>query len=74
MDIHDLRGVMTGLILLTFIGLFVWVWRGRRDRFDDAANLPFADEDERRGNPEDDGTADAAARRGEDADRENGRQ
>ena len=43
-DINDLRGVMSALILLTFIGLFIWVALGRRDRFAEAANLPFADD------------------------------
>ena len=46
MDIHDVRGVMSALILIVFIGLFVWVSLGGRDRFRDAAALPFADEDE----------------------------
>ena len=44
MDIHDIRGVMSALILIVFIGLFVWVSLGGRDRFREAAALPF-DED-----------------------------
>ena len=43
-DIHTLRGVMSALILLVFVVLFVWVSLGGRDRFRDAAALPFADE------------------------------
>ena len=46
MDIHDLRGVMTAVMLVTFIGIFVWTFAGRRDRFSDAARLPFADDDD----------------------------
>jgi cbb3-type cytochrome oxidase subunit 3 len=45
MDIHDLRGVMSALILMVFIGLFVWVSLGGRERFREAAALPFADEE-----------------------------
>ena len=45
MDIHDIRGVMSALILIVFIGLFVWVSLGGRDRFREAAALPFADDD-----------------------------
>ena len=44
-DIHTLRGVMSALILLVFVMLFVWVSVGGRDRFRDAAALPFADDD-----------------------------
>ncbi|MDO6563491.1 cbb3-type cytochrome c oxidase subunit 3 [Amphritea sp. 1_MG-2023] len=33
-------------MLLTFIGLFIWVLLpGNRKRFDEASKLPFADED-----------------------------
>ena len=46
MDLHDFRGLMTAVILLTFIALFIWTWMGSRDRFRDAAELPFADEDD----------------------------
>jgi len=45
MDIHQLRGVMTAIMLLTFLGIIVWTFVGRRDRFSEAAELPFADED-----------------------------
>lgn len=34
------------IMLLTFIGLFIWVLNPRnRARFDDAADLPFQDEE-----------------------------
>ncbi|WP_207758440.1 cbb3-type cytochrome oxidase subunit 3 [Aliamphritea spongicola] len=33
-------------MLITFIGLFIWVLLpGNKKRFDDASQLPFADED-----------------------------
>ncbi len=45
MDIATLRGVMTGILLLTFIGIVVWAWSGRRkDRFDAAAQLPLEED------------------------------
>ncbi|MCV6611122.1 MAG: cbb3-type cytochrome c oxidase subunit 3 [Amphritea sp.] len=37
---------LPGLMLLTFIGLFIWVLLpGNRKRFDEASQLPFADEE-----------------------------
>lgn len=51
-DIHTLRGVMSALILLVFVALFVWVSLGGRDRFRDAAALPFADDDDGTQKPE----------------------
>lgn len=46
MDINDLRSVMTVVSLLTFLGIVWWAYglKGNRQRFDEAANLPFADE------------------------------
>lgn len=46
MDINDLRGISTALMLLAFIGLCIWAWSSKRKKtFDEAANLPFADEE-----------------------------
>jgi cytochrome c oxidase cbb3-type subunit 4 len=46
MDINTLRGIFTGLALIAFVGVWIWAWSGKRKRaFDEAANLPFADED-----------------------------
>jgi cytochrome c oxidase cbb3-type subunit 4 len=46
MDINVLRGVITAVSFATFIGIVVWAWSSRRKaRFDEAANLPFADDD-----------------------------
>ncbi len=45
MDINDLRSAVTVVSLLTFLGIVVWAWsRRNRDRFDEAARLPFEDE------------------------------
>jgi cytochrome c oxidase cbb3-type subunit 4 len=52
MDINDLRGISTAFLLVAFIGLVIWAYSKKRKKsFDEAANLPFADEDEaERGN------------------------
>ena len=46
MDINDLRSVMTVISLLTFLGIVWWAYgvKGNRQRFEEAAQLPFADE------------------------------
>ncbi|WP_372658981.1 cbb3-type cytochrome oxidase subunit 3 [Hydrogenophaga sp.] len=45
MDINDLRSAVTVLSLLTFLGIVFWAWSGRRQSsFDEAAQLPFQDE------------------------------
>ncbi len=46
MDVNTLRSIITALSLLAFVGIVFWAYSGRRKaRFDEAANLPFADED-----------------------------
>ena len=46
MDLNDLRAVITLLSFVAFIGLIGWVWsRRNKKRFDEAANLPFADDE-----------------------------
>ena len=46
MDINDLRGLSTALLMVTFVGMCFWVYSSKRKKsFDDAANLPFADEE-----------------------------
>jgi cytochrome c oxidase cbb3-type subunit 4 len=51
MDLNDLRAVVTLLSFVAFIGVIAWAWsRRNRKRFDEAANLPFAD-DERSDKP-----------------------
>jgi cytochrome c oxidase cbb3-type subunit 4 len=45
MDINDLRSAVTVISLLAFVGIIVWAWsRKNRAAFDEAAQLPFADE------------------------------
>ncbi|PWB39278.1 MAG: CcoQ/FixQ family Cbb3-type cytochrome c oxidase assembly chaperone [Rhodocyclales bacterium] len=46
MDINDMRSIVTVLAFATFIGIVLWAYSGRRRAaFDEAANLPF-NEDE----------------------------
>ena len=46
MDINDLRGISTLFVFITFIGLCFWAYNSNRKKsFDEAANLPFADEE-----------------------------
>lgn len=44
MDLNDIRSGVTLVSFLAFVWLVVWVWaRQRRDAFDEAARLPFMD-------------------------------
>lgn len=46
MDINTLRGIFTALALIAFIAVWIWAWSHKRQRaFDEAANLPFADDE-----------------------------
>ena len=46
MDINDLSGLSTLFLMITFIGLCIWAYSSKRKKtFDEAANLPFADEE-----------------------------
>ena len=47
MDINDLRSIMTVVSLLTFLGIVWWAFgmKGNKERFEEAANLPFADDE-----------------------------
>jgi len=45
MDINDIRAWQTAILLISFIGIIFWAYSKRRkSSFDEAANLPFADE------------------------------
>ena len=46
MDINDIRGLSTVLVMIAFLGICWWAFSpSRRKKFEDAADLPFADED-----------------------------
>ena len=45
MDINDIRIAWTVVSFLVFVGIVAWAYsRGPRERFEEAARLPFADE------------------------------
>ncbi len=45
MDINDARGIATVCSLIAFIGIIWWAFgSGRKARFEEDGNLPFADE------------------------------
>jgi len=46
MDLNLARSIITVLSLVAFVGIVVWAYGSRRkSRFDEAARLPFADDD-----------------------------
>lgn len=46
MDINTLRGLSTLFLFVAFVGLVFWAYSSKRKKdFDEAANLPFADEE-----------------------------
>ena len=46
MDINDIRSVLTLLALLCFLGICAWAYsKSAKKGFDEAAQLPFTDED-----------------------------
>ncbi len=45
MDINTLRGLSTVFIFIAFVGVVFWAYSSKRkDEFQEAANMPFADE------------------------------
>ncbi|MDV9034142.1 cbb3-type cytochrome c oxidase subunit 3 [Pseudomonas sp. RAC1] len=47
MEIGTIRGLGTLVVLVAFVGLALWVFSPRRKRdFDEATQLPFADDPE----------------------------
>ncbi|WP_083024281.1 cbb3-type cytochrome oxidase subunit 3 [Vreelandella lionensis] len=48
MDTGTFRGLITLILIFAFIGIFFWAYSKRRKPdFDEAANLPFADEEDK---------------------------
>ncbi len=46
MDMNDLRGIHTLLVMIAFVGIVWWAYSAhRRKHNDEAANLPFEDDD-----------------------------
>jgi cytochrome c oxidase cbb3-type subunit 4 len=47
MDIGTFRGITTLLVMIAFLSVVFWAYSRRRKKdFDEAKNLPFADDDE----------------------------
>ncbi|OZB23150.1 cbb3-type cytochrome oxidase subunit 3 [Pseudomonas indoloxydans] len=45
MDIGMIRGIGTAVVFIAFIGVVLWAYSSKRkSNFDEAANLPFADD------------------------------
>jgi cytochrome c oxidase cbb3-type subunit 4 len=45
MDINVMRSIVTVLSLVAFVGIIVWAWSKKNQAgFDEAARLPFGDE------------------------------
>lgn len=46
MDINTLRGISTILVMVAFVSICLWAYSSKRkSNFDDAANLPFEDDE-----------------------------
>jgi len=46
MDINDIRSAITVISFVVFIAILVWAWSSKRTRaFEEAARLPFAEDD-----------------------------
>lgn len=46
MDLGDIQGLWTLIALAVFIGVVIWAWSSRRKKdFDEAANIPFDEDD-----------------------------
>lgn len=53
-DVNTARSVVTVVSFALFVGLMVWVYRShRKEAFDEAAQLPFAADDDFRGDKSD---------------------
>ncbi|WOT03617.1 cbb3-type cytochrome oxidase subunit 3 [Shewanella youngdeokensis] len=46
MDYGTLRGIITIVVMVTFVGIFAWAYSSsRKKQFDEAANLVFSDDE-----------------------------
>ncbi len=47
MNVTLIQEIWTVVVVVLFIGIVVWAWSGKRkQRFDEAANIPFDHDDE----------------------------
>lgn len=53
MDINTIRGALTIILIIAFLGLVLWAWSGKRkETFDKLSQMPL-EEDDRRVNEND---------------------
>jgi cytochrome c oxidase cbb3-type subunit 4 len=46
MDDSLIQSIWTLVVLVLFVGIVIWAWSGKRKQeFDEAANIPFDEED-----------------------------
>ena len=46
MDYPLMQSIWTVVVLVIFVGIVIWAWSGKRKQsFDEAAHLPFDEED-----------------------------
>lgn len=46
MDVNELRAVITAVSFLMFVGIVIWAYSAKsKQRFEEAARLPFADDE-----------------------------
>ena len=46
MDINIIRGVLTIVLIIAFLGLVVWAWSSKRkDTFDKLSQMPLEEDD-----------------------------
>jgi len=46
MDYSLIQSIWTIVVLVLFIGIVIWAWSGKRkERFEEAANIPFAEDE-----------------------------
>jgi cytochrome c oxidase cbb3-type subunit 4 len=46
MDSNLIQSVWTLVVLVLFVGIVIWAWSGKRKQdFDEAANIPFNEDD-----------------------------
>jgi cytochrome c oxidase cbb3-type subunit 4 len=51
MDYSLIQSLWTVVVMVLFVGIVIWAWSGKRKhRFDEAAQLPFDEEDAGPGN------------------------
>ena len=45
MDLNDVRGLLTAVLLFSFVGLWIWAWSSRRKAdFEASAALPLEED------------------------------